>query len=122
MKEDKASWGSFFRWLKGRGLEGVQLIVGDTWVGILEAVGAVYPEAKYQRCVVHFYRDVFSCVLRTKGKLVAKCSLFMHRKAEPPSRRMHEMWLRPCVRLSCPRRPKRLRMGWRKCWHTWISL
>lgn len=30
MKEDKASWVSFFQWLKGRGLEGVQLVVGDS--------------------------------------------------------------------------------------------
>ena len=29
MKEDKASWVSFFQWLRGRGLDGVKLIVGD---------------------------------------------------------------------------------------------
>ncbi len=29
MKEDKASWVSFFQWLRGRGLDGVRLIVGD---------------------------------------------------------------------------------------------
>ena len=34
MKEDKASWVNFFQWLRGRGLEGVQLIVGDTCLGI----------------------------------------------------------------------------------------
>ena len=54
MKEDKASWVSFFQWLRGRGLEGVKLIVGDKCLGMLEAVGEVFPEAKYQRCVVHF--------------------------------------------------------------------
>ena len=78
MKEDKASWVSFFQWLKGRGLEGVQLVVGDKCMGMLEAVGEVYPEAKYQRCVVHFYRNVFSCVPRTKGKLVAKMLKAIH--------------------------------------------
>jgi len=55
MKEDKASWVSFFQWLKGRGLEGVKLIVGDKCLGMLEAVGEVFPDAKYQRCTVHFY-------------------------------------------------------------------
>ena len=50
MKEDKASWVSFFQWLRGRGLEGVKLIVGDKCLGMLEAVGEVFPEAKYQRC------------------------------------------------------------------------
>ena len=55
MKEDKASWVSFFQWLRGRSLDGVKLIVGDKCLGMLEAVGEVFPEAKYQRCTVHFY-------------------------------------------------------------------
>lgn len=79
MKEDKASWGS-------RGLEGVKLIVGDKCLGMMEAVGEVYPEAKYQRCTVCFYRNVFSVVPRSKGKLVAKMCLrrFTPRRARPP--------------------------------------
>ena len=43
MKEDKASWVSFFQWLRGRGLESVRLIVGDKCLGMLEAVGEVFP-------------------------------------------------------------------------------
>lgn len=78
MKEDKASWVGFFQWLKGRGLEGVKLIVGDKCLGLLEAVGEVYPDAKYQRCTVHFYRNVFSVVPRSKGKLVAKMLKAIH--------------------------------------------
>ena len=54
MKEDKASWVNFFQWLKGRGLDGVRLVVGDKCLGMLEAVGEVFPDAKYQRCTVHF--------------------------------------------------------------------
>ena len=60
MKEDKVSWVSFFQWLRCRGLDGVKLIVGDKCLGMLETVGEVFPEAKYQRCTVHFYRNVFS--------------------------------------------------------------
>lgn len=78
MKEDKASWVNFFQWLRGRGLEGVQLIVGDKCLGMLEAVGEVFPDAKYQRCVVHFYRNVFSVVPRSKVKLVAKMLKAIH--------------------------------------------
>ena len=48
--------------LRGRGLDGVKLIVGDKCMGMLEAVGEVFPDAKYQRCTVHFYRNVFSVV------------------------------------------------------------
>ena len=78
MKEDKASWTEFFKWLKGRGLEGIKLVVGDKCLGMLEAVGDVFPEAKYQRCTVHFYRNVFSVVPRSKVKLVAKMLKAIH--------------------------------------------
>ena len=78
MKEDKASWVSFFQWLRGRGLEGVKLIVGDKCLGMLEAVGEVFPEAKYQRCVVHFYRNIFSVVAKSKVKNVAKMLKAIH--------------------------------------------
>ena len=47
---DRASWVSFFQWLRGRGLDGVKLIDGDKCKGMLEAVGEVFPDAKYQRC------------------------------------------------------------------------
>lgn len=78
MKEDKASWTEFFKWLKSRGLEGVRLVIGDKCLGMLEAVGEVFPEAKYQRCTVHFYRNVFSVVPRSKGKVVAKMLKAIH--------------------------------------------
>ena len=78
MKEDKASWVNFFVWLKERGLDGVRLVVGDKCLGMLEAVGEVFPNAKYQRCTVHFYRNVFSVVPKSKVKLVAKMLKAIH--------------------------------------------
>ena len=78
MKEDKASGVNFFQWLKSRGLDGVKLIVGDKCLGMLEAVGEVFPDAKYQRCTVHFYCNVFSVVPRSKVKLVAKMLKAIH--------------------------------------------
>ena len=78
MKEDKVSWVSFFQWLRGRGLDGVRLIVGDKCMGMLEAVGEVFPDAKYQRCTVHFYRNVFSVVPKSKAKIVAKMLKAIH--------------------------------------------
>ena len=78
MKEDKASWVSFFQWLRGRGLDGVKLVVGDKCLGMLEAVGEIFPEAKYQRCTVHFYRNVFSVTPRSKVKHVAKMLKAIH--------------------------------------------
>ena len=68
----------FFRWLRGRGLDGVKLVVGDKCLGMLEAVGEVFPEARYQRCAVHFYRNIFSVTPRSKVKLVSKMLKVIH--------------------------------------------
>ena len=46
--------------------------------GMLEAVGEVFPGAKYQRCTVHFYRNVFSVVPKSKVKIVAKMLKAIH--------------------------------------------
>lgn len=69
LKGGNASWNDFFQWLRGRGLNGVKLIVGDKCLGMLEAVGEVFPAAKYQRCTSI---NVFSVTPRSKMKLVAK--------------------------------------------------
>ena len=45
---------------------------------MLKAVGEVFTEAKYQRCTVHFYRNVFSVTPRSKVKLVAKMPGAIH--------------------------------------------
>jgi transposase-like protein len=78
MKEDKSSWLEFFKWLKGRGLSGVRLIVGDKCLGMVEAAMTVYPQAKYQRCIVHFYRNVFSVVPKSKSTITAKMLKAIH--------------------------------------------
>lgn len=69
-KEDKESWLRFLRHLKERGLAGVRLMVGDKCLGFAEAMKEVYPEAKYQRCMVHFMRNVLCDVPRSRGKEV----------------------------------------------------
>ena len=74
----KKNQASIFQWLRSRGLDGVKLVVGDKCLGMLEAVGEVFPEAKYQRCTVHFYRNVFSVTPRSKVKLVAKMLKAIH--------------------------------------------
>ena len=60
--EDKASWLSFLRHLKERGLRGVRLAVSDACLGLVEALGEVFPDARWQRCTVHFYRNVLAKV------------------------------------------------------------
>lgn len=85
MKEDTEGWRSFLRDLKSRGLSGTQLFIGDRNLGLLEAVNEVFPEARYQRCTVHFYRNVFSVVPRSKVKLVAAMLKAIHAQEDHES-------------------------------------
>jgi transposase-like protein len=77
-KEDTESWRSFLRHLKQRGLEGVQLAVSDKCLGLVEALAEFYPEAAWQRCAVHFYRNVFTVVPKSKVKDVAAMLKAIH--------------------------------------------
>ncbi len=67
-KEDKESWLKFLRSLKERGLSGVRLMIGDKCLGLVEAIREVFPNTEYQRCIVHFMRNVFCNVPRTRGR------------------------------------------------------
>lgn len=78
MKEDGESWKNFMVWLKERGLDGVQLVVGDKCNAMCEAVNEVFPHAKYQRCTVHFYRNVFSVTPRNKMREVTRMLKAIH--------------------------------------------
>lgn len=78
MKEDRESWRSFLTSLKERGLTGTRLFIGDKCLGLLEAINEVYSDAKYQRCTVHFYRNVFSVTPRSRMKDVAAMLKAIH--------------------------------------------
>ena len=62
MREDAASWEQFIRSMIERGLKGVRLVVGDRCAGLVSTVNSMLPRAKYQRCMVHFMRNVLSKV------------------------------------------------------------
>ncbi len=77
-KEDQESWRSFLRHLKQRGLKGVKLLISDKCLGLVEALGEFYPEARWQRCVVHWYRNVLVVVPKAKSKQVAAMLKAIH--------------------------------------------
>ena len=87
LKEDLESWKNFFVWLKSRGLKGVKLIIGDKALGMVEAIGQVFPQAKYQRCIVHFYRNVFSVVPKQKVNETAKMLEAIHAQEDKTAAR-----------------------------------
>lgn len=76
--ESKDSWKEFLLWLKGRGISGVRMVTGDKCQGMVGALEEVFPQASYQRCTVHFYRNVFSKVPKQKRTLVAKMLKAIH--------------------------------------------
>jgi transposase-like protein len=77
-KEDKAGWSNFLRHLKERGLTGVRLFITDACMGLVESLAEFYPKSKWQRCIVHFYRNVFSVVPAKKMGEVAAMLKAIH--------------------------------------------
>jgi putative transposase len=78
VKEDKESWRNFLRHLKERGLKGVKLAISDKCLGLVESLGEFYPEARWQRCVVHWYRNVLRLVPKGKSKEAAAMLKAIH--------------------------------------------
>ncbi|MGC1997086.1 MAG: IS256 family transposase [Pseudolabrys sp.] len=77
-KEDKSGWSAFLRHLVDRGLTGVRLIISDACRGLMESAAEYLPEARWQRCMVHFYRNVFSHVPTTKVREVSHMLKAIH--------------------------------------------
>ena len=77
-KEDLEGWRGFLRHLRDRGLKDPRLIVSDACRGLVEAVTETFPTAEWQRCVVHFYRNVFSQVPNSKVAEVARMLKAIH--------------------------------------------
>jgi transposase-like protein len=69
--EDGAFWTAFLKGLRARGLGGVQLVISDHHLGLKTAIGAVFVGAGWQRCRVHFMRNVLSKVPKASAQMVA---------------------------------------------------
>jgi putative transposase len=107
-KEDLEGWRGFLRHLKDRGLKGVRLIISDACRGLVEAVAELFPQSDWQRCAVHFYRNVFSHVPNGKVAEVARMLKAIHAqenrrsaqaKATEIVERLKEMKLRIAAEL-----------------------
>ena len=97
--EDGAFWTAFLRSLKARGLAGVQLVISDAHSGLKAAIGAVMLGATWQRCRVHFLRNVLAQVPKGSAEMVAAAirTIFAQPDAEPRPRtaRRHRRHARP---------------------------
>jgi putative transposase len=68
--ETEAFWRSFLRSLRARGLAGVQLVISDAHTGLVAAIAKVL-SCPWQRCTVHFLRDMLGHVARAQQPLVS---------------------------------------------------
>jgi transposase-like protein len=69
--EDGAFWTAFLRSLRARGLGGVQLVISDAHEGLKAAIAGVFVGSAWQRCRVHFMRNVLARVPRGSSEMVA---------------------------------------------------
>ena len=69
--EDGAFWTAFLKGLRARGLSGVQLVISDHHLGLKAAIASVFVGAAWQRCRVHFMRNVLTRVPRANQEMVA---------------------------------------------------
>lgn len=84
-KEDKAGWSGFLKHLKDRGLKDVELIVSDACTGLVESAAEFFPQTRWQRCVVHWYRNIFSHVPAAKMREVALMLKAIHASESRPT-------------------------------------
>jgi putative transposase len=70
MSEDLVLWREFLQGLVGRGLRGVQLVISDAHRGLKEAIAQVFVGAAWQRCRVHFLRNVEARVPKSAQPMV----------------------------------------------------
>lgn len=76
--ESFATWDETFRWLKGRGLNGVMFVVSDDHGGLTEAVARHFQGASWQRCQVHLMRNILGqCARRHRADVAAAAKLVL---------------------------------------------
>jgi transposase-like protein len=68
--ETEAFWREFLRGLRARGLTGVRLCISDAHEGLRQAIAKVLG-CPWQRCMVHFLRDMLGHVAKVQQPMIA---------------------------------------------------
>src|SRR5690625_3235559 len=66
--ESELTWNKFFNYLKDRGLQGTELVISDAHQGLVSAIQQSFVGASWQRCQVHFIRNVLQKVPKKNSK------------------------------------------------------
>ena len=87
--ETEVFWTEFLRDLRDRELHGVQLVISDSHRGLVNAIGTVLQGAAWQRCRVHFMRNVLARVGKTQAEMVAAAVRTVFAQPTGPGVRAH---------------------------------
>lgn len=85
--EDEAFWTVFLRSLVARGLAGVQLVTSDCHLGLKKSIKAILHGATWQRCRVHFMRNILSHVPKSAQQMVAATVRTIFNQTDPEAAR-----------------------------------
>ena len=86
VEESRSSYGVLFQDLKDRGLATPKLIISDAHSGLVAAIQESFPGASWQRCKVHFMRNILAYVPQKEKKSFAAV--------------LKEIWLAPTAELA----------------------
>jgi len=93
-RESASSWKEFLLALKQRGLRGVVCVISDDHAGLRKAIPEVLPEAKWQRCYVHFLRNALDHLPRKKDDdVLTELRWIYERRNVEEARRDLAAWL-----------------------------
>ena len=67
-EESDDTWSNFFDYLKERGLQGIELVISDAHKGLVSAIRKSFTIASWQRCQVHFLRNIFTTISKKNSK------------------------------------------------------
>jgi putative transposase len=116
----EAFWRGFLRSLRARGLEGVQLVISDAHTGLKTAIGKVFG-CRWQRCTVHFLRDMLGHVARTQQPLVSGAIRGIFTAASAAEARQRLGQVVDQLRPTPPRSPGCWRTPRPTCWPSTAS-
>jgi putative transposase len=85
LSEEMAVWRAFLQSLVARGVRGVKLVISDAHVGLKQAIKEVFLGAAYQRCRVHFMRNLLARVPKGAQAMVAATVRTIFDQADRPA-------------------------------------
>jgi len=103
--ENEGFWTGFLRSLKTRGLDGVKLVISDAHTGLKKAINTVFQGASWQRCRVHFLRNVLAVVPKGSQEMVASIIRTIFAQPDAEHIRNNSPKSPPCSAGPTPKSP-----------------